>query len=112
MRTTTYAEKLLDPRWQQMRLRVFERDGWKCVTCKTSTKTLNAHHVHYHPLAQGPWDYEIETIITLCADCHSDEHIELENAKANLLHAIIKKGYATVYDFDCLTTQIEMSVKS
>jgi len=104
----TYAEKLLDPRWQQMRLRVFERDGWKCVTCESSKKTLNAHHVHYHPLAEGPWDYDLDTVITLCSDCHSDEHIELDCAKANLIHAIIKKGYKTAYQFDCLTTLIEM----
>lgn len=108
MRTNkTYAEKLLDPRWQQLRLRVFERDSWKCRICGDAKGTLNAHHVHYHPLAEGPWDYEIETIITLCKDCHSDEHVELEAAKANLITAIIKKGNYTVYDFDCLTTIID-----
>jgi len=74
----TYAEKLLDPRWQQLRLRVFARDEWSCRTCHKTTETLHAHHVHYHPLAEGPWDYDIDSIITLCANCHSDEHSDLE----------------------------------
>lgn len=104
MAKKSYSEKLLDPRWQQMRLRVYERDGFKCKICKDSTKTLNAHHVHYHPYAEGPWDYEMDTIITLCVDCHSQEHEVLEVAKANLLLSIASKGYTTVYDLDCLTT--------
>jgi 5-methylcytosine-specific restriction endonuclease McrA len=108
MRTNkTYAEKLLDPRWQQLRLRVFARDEWSCRTCHKTTETLHAHHVHYHPLAEGPWDYDIDSIITLCANCHSDEHADLESAKANLILALTKKGYVTSYDFDCFTTLIE-----
>ena len=70
-------------------------------------KNAKCPSVHYHPLAEGPWDYDIDTIITLCSECHSDEHIELDCAKANLLHAIIKKGYKTAFQFDFLTTLIE-----
>jgi hypothetical protein len=111
MRSKTYAERLLDPRWQQLRLRVFDRDGWKCRACKKENKTLNAHHVQYHPFAEGPWDYDIESIITLCSDCHVDEHSDLDAAKANLIIALTKKGYVTAYDFDCFTTLIETDGK-
>ena len=90
MAKKSYSEKLLDPRWQQMRLRVYERDGFKCKICGCATKTLNAHHVQYHPFAEGPWDYDPDTIITLCVDCHSDEHIELEASKANVMLALVK----------------------
>ena len=38
----TYAEQLRDPRWQQMRLRVLERDRWTC-DCGDSTTTLHVH---------------------------------------------------------------------
>jgi 5-methylcytosine-specific restriction endonuclease McrA len=107
MHKETYAQRLLDPRWQQLRLRVFERDKWTCRVCDGKEKTLHAHHVHYHPYAEGPWDYDIETIITLCADCHSDEHTELDAAKANLILAFAKKGYVTSFDFDCLSTLVE-----
>lgn len=102
MAKKTYAEKLLDPRWQQIRLRVYERDGFACRCCGDKTKTLNAHHVHYHPLAEGPWDYDIETIITLCSDCHSDEHINLDSSKANVILALVKMGYWGAFEFDAL----------
>ena len=102
MHKKTYSERLLDPRWQQLRLRVFERDKWMCRVCAGKEKTLHAHHVQYHPYAEGPWDYDIETIITLCADCHSDEHAELDAAKANIILALAKIGYTTVFEFDCL----------
>lgn len=107
MHKKTYAERLLDPRWQQLRLRVFERDEWTCRNCGSISKTLNAHHVQYHPYAEGPWDYDIQTIITLCSDCHSEEHTGIDAAKANVILALAKKGYVTTFDFDCLTDLIE-----
>lgn len=100
MARKSYSEKLLDPRWQQMRLRVFERDGWKCVNCGASEKTLHAHHPVYHPRADGPWDYEDDEIITLCADCHSNEHDEIESSKANILLTVVRLGFSTSYEMD------------
>lgn len=102
MHKKIYSERLLDPRWQQLRLRVFERDNWTCRNCGEKNKTLNAHHFHYHPCAEGPWDYDPETIITLCADCHSDEHDGLDISKANVMLALAKIGYNTTFDLDCL----------
>jgi hypothetical protein len=102
MATKTYSEKLLDPRWQQMRLRVFERDGFQCVSCGSKTKTLNAHHSHYHPLSEGPWDYDMDTIFTLCADCHSDEHANSGASKASVLLALAKIGFWSEYEMGCL----------
>jgi len=102
MHKKTYAEQLLDPRWQQLRLRVFERDNWTCRNCGDKEETLNAHHVHYHPYAEKPWDYDIETIITLCKDCHLEEHDALTASKANVILALAKIGYVTSYDFDSL----------
>ena len=99
-----YQQKLLDPRWQQMRLRVYERDNFKCKICGDSKSTLNAHHAHYHPSSDGPWDYDMRTIITLCAKCHEEEHETLNFSKASLLLAIAAKGYTTSSEIDCLTT--------
>ena len=107
MHKNTYSGRLLDPRWQQLRLRVFERDNWACRNCGEKEKTLNAHHVHYHPYAEEPWDYDLETIITLCSDCHADEHISFEASKANLILALAKKGHLLTYDFDRLADLIE-----
>lgn len=102
MARKSYSEKLLDPRWQQMRLRVFERDEFTCRCCGSTTKTLHAHHVHYHPYSSGPWDYDPETIITVCHQCHDDEHADLEASKANVILQLAKIGYVRTWDFDCL----------
>lgn len=71
----TYLEKLKDPRWQQMRLRVFERDGWCCQSCNATQYTLVVHH-RYYLKGHEPWDYPIDALITLCEDCHSNEKNE------------------------------------
>ncbi len=69
----SYAERLKDPRWQQKRLRIMDRDGWQCIACHSKEKTLNVHHTRY---VQGrmPWEYADEELHTLCQDCHADEH--------------------------------------
>jgi hypothetical protein len=73
--TMTYSEKLKDPRWQKKRLKVMERDGFKCRDCTNDGKTLHVHHCFYE--IGNPWDTDPEFLITLCKDCHDERH-ELE----------------------------------
>lgn len=64
-----YIEKLQDPRWQKKRLKIFERDGWRCVNCGRDEQTLHVHHVKY---SNGePWEVEDSSLLTLCHDCHA-----------------------------------------
>lgn len=63
----TYSEKLLDPRWQKLRLQIFERDEFSCRHCGDAESTLNAHHLRYH---KNPWESPTGELITLCRDCH------------------------------------------
>lgn len=65
----TYAEQLKDPRWQQLRLRVFERDGWRCQFCDATDRTLHAHHRFYERGAK-PWETNESFLVTLCEQCH------------------------------------------
>lgn len=65
----TYAEKLKDPRWQQTRLRIMERDGFACVKCGSKTETLHVHHGGYER-GLDPWEYDPEVLWTLCEPCH------------------------------------------
>lgn len=65
----TYFEKLKDPQWQKVRLRILERDGFSCVCCETETKTLHVHHCYYVS-RRDPWEYFDSALITLCEDCH------------------------------------------
>lgn len=63
----TYAEKLKDPRWQKKRLKILERDNWKCVVTGDSTETLHVHHRRYFG---QPWDAPDEELETVCERVH------------------------------------------
>lgn len=63
----TYAEKLLDPRWQKKRLEVLNRDNWTCSLCSDTQTTLHIHHWVYN---NEPWDVENEDLVTVCKRCH------------------------------------------
>lgn len=65
----SYSEKLKDPRWQQRRLKIMERDAFTCQMCSSKEKTLNVHHAYYIR-GREPWDYDDSMLITYCEDCH------------------------------------------
>lgn len=77
---TTYWELLKDPRWQRKRLEIMERDEFACQDCDARDKTLNVHHTYY---AKGrkPWEYEDDSLRTLCEDCHARVSSSLEEGK-------------------------------
>ena len=68
-----YSEKFKDPRWQQKRLRILERDDWQCKSCGDRDKTLNVHHIFYDK-GKNPWEYDDDILITWCEACHSARH--------------------------------------
>lgn len=65
----TYQELLEDPRWQEKRLRVFERDGFRCKRCGDDRTQLHIHHFYYRRELM-PWEYPSDALITLCKLCH------------------------------------------
>lgn len=67
-----YAEKLKDPRWQKVRLKILEQDNWTCLLCTEKTKTLHVHHEEYGKC--DPWEVPTEKLGTLCEDCHDIAH--------------------------------------
>lgn len=73
MKKGEYSSHFKDPRWQQFRLRVFERDGFKCRLCESGSKQLNAHH-DYYIAKRMPWQYPLGCVKTLCEDCHKETH--------------------------------------
>lgn len=86
-----YLEKLKDPRWQKVRLKVFERDGFKCLACGRETETLHVHHLVY---TDGePWDAPLENLETLCVDCHQFRE-EFNTLAGNRTHAPTKFIFA------------------
>lgn len=99
----TYREALLDPRWQKMRLKVYERDGFQCRICGSLDKTLHAHHAYYAKSSEGPWDYDESAIITLCSSCHKKEGEELACARESLFASLCQVGFQTASDLNQLS---------
>jgi 5-methylcytosine-specific restriction endonuclease McrA len=56
--------------YDQLRTRVFARDGWKCQCCGSSIN-LHVHHLIYR--SQLGTD-ALDNLITLCATCHRHQH--------------------------------------
>ena len=69
MKKSTYADDLLDPRWQKKRLQIMERDEFTCMGCGVTNVTLHVHHTYYVS-SRKPWEYPDWSLTTLCKDCH------------------------------------------
>ena len=72
---SAYSEKFKDPRWQKKRLKIMERDEFRCQACYDTEATLHVHHLQYDK-NKDPWDYPSESLITYCKICHRDAHSE------------------------------------
>lgn len=55
--------------WEEMRQKVFRRDGFRCVVCGEE-KNLNVHHLTYENLGAE----KVSDMITLCRTCHQGIH--------------------------------------
>ncbi len=91
-----YLKKLKDPRWQQKRLKILERDSFRCRYCPPDPNDhteLHVHHLWYVP--GDPWDSPDEALITLCADHHKRETDERKTTEQKLLMALRKQGFST-----------------
>ena len=100
VRRVKYSEKLRDPRWQKLRLQVFERDEWTCQLCGDTGSTLAVNHKYYLS-SKEPWEYPIDALNTLCESCHSNEYESRPEAEQQVLLALRVKGFcaADVQDF-------------
>lgn len=68
-----YKEQLKSPKWQKRRLEIMQRDNFTCQICGATEKQLHVHHTSYLPHTDV-WDYDDYRLITLCEDCHKEEH--------------------------------------
>ncbi len=84
-----YAEKLKHPKWQKMRLKILERDKWKCKLCGDTETTLHVHHKYYKK-DNEPWDYPEDSLITLCEGCHQEETYDRPEIEKQLLKTLKK----------------------
>ncbi len=61
--------------YNQVRLKVLERDGWRCQICGRRT-LLDIHHIDAR--ARGGDDGETN-LLTLCRMCHQGTHVPMRN---------------------------------
>jgi len=77
----TYQDKLKDRRWLAKRSEIIVRDNNTCQHCfSENDPLLNVHHKKYI-YGKEPWDYPNELLITLCEDCHEEEHLRLKSVE-------------------------------
>lgn len=72
-----YREQLRDPRWQQRRLEIFQRDQWQCQRCGAFERELQVHH-RWYSQGRPPWESPTLALITLCCRCHEDVTMEMK----------------------------------
>jgi hypothetical protein len=107
-------EQLKDPRWQQLRLKVMERDGFQCQECGDKTETLNVHHKRYVK-GRKAWEYEADDLVTLCETCHESRHTADEALKDALAksddsgYTLRAVGYVRALHalYSCTTTTLD-----
>lgn len=106
--TTTYSQKLTDPRWQRKRLEVMQRDDWKCVCCRESKMQLEVHHIDYWN-GKEPWEYDLDMLITLCHECHTEESKRQRHEK--YLMNSLKYNHFTAVDIFHLANMLMQNKK-
>jgi hypothetical protein len=87
-----YQDQLKDPRWQKMRLKIYERDEFTCTRCGSQDNTLNAHHKAYES-SSAPWAYPDHWITTLCDTCHASVHEGMDEALNQLCQDLKVFGF-------------------
>ena len=78
-----YLTKLKDPRWQRLRLKIFERANWQCEACGERSETLTVHHGLYR-YGFEPWELPDDTLWCLCEGCHFWHQDQLADLKLEL----------------------------
>jgi 5-methylcytosine-specific restriction endonuclease McrA len=70
--TTSYSLQLKDIKWKNKRAEILKRDGYKCRRCSSKSNL----HIHHKIYVEGrmAWEYTNQFLITLCSNCHEQEH--------------------------------------
>lgn len=87
-----YKKYLQSEKWQEVRHRRLEIDGYQCRLCKKTAKNLHVHHVCYEHLGQPE---EINDVVTLCPECHHKIHeydCQKKEVRSNEIQANIEEA--------------------
>jgi len=70
-----YSEQLNTVMWELKKLHILKRDYNECRICGFK-HNLKVHHIYYEPKKMA-WEYDDESLITLCDKCHEEIHFDL-----------------------------------
>ena len=73
MNRREYRRLLQDPKWKIKASFIRKRDNHTCVRCGKKSHRLQVHHTKYID-GLMPWEYENDTLESLCSHCHKKEH--------------------------------------
>lgn len=73
MNRKEYRRLLRDPKWKIKASFIRKRDNHTCVRCKKKSHRLQVHHKKYID-GLMPWEYDNDTLESLCSTCHKKEH--------------------------------------
>lgn len=85
-----YLQYLGSQHWRELRAKVFERDGYKCLKCGTP-HNLRGHHRRYRSNLELCTEADIET---LCEKCHNHHHKQMNRERTRRRRALRKERKA------------------
>lgn len=88
----TYKEQMKSPKWQKKRLEIMQRDNFKCTICGNDKDQLHIHHLYYRP-GFKIFDYENESLVTVCNKCHEKLTHDLPKLSGLIAFKILKKEF-------------------
>lgn len=104
-----WSSAFRDSRWQKLRLKVMERDGWQCRACGNGSGdgvTLNVHHAYY-TAGTAPWEYPVDSLVTYCEGCHEIKHA----LQKSILHASVNRSICAFVGVESLVYRFEKTLE-
>ncbi len=69
------GQTLYPPNWDELRRKVYQRDGYRCLNCSATNEPVHAHHIV--PASRGG-SHRLSNLATLCGSCHAKIHPHME----------------------------------
>lgn len=97
----SYFDDLQSPLWQRKRLKIMERDNWRCCLCGTDKNSLTVHHLYYAS-SKKPYEYDDDALVTLCKDCHATAHNEISKISSLIAFSVLRERKDFIEVNECL----------
>lgn len=108
----TYSEKLRDPRWQRVRLQVWERANFCCESCGNGKRSLEVHHCYYEK-GKEPWEYPLTCFLLLCERCHDEWHdrkLAIDKSLAGMCEQDLDRVAGLIAGLDAATNGLDVYI--